>query len=514
MKNLLLITAILISNLCNAQYLMPVDGFWYTSTIDAGILYDDGGANGNYINGGLGALTIYPTDQTNDKIVLQFLEFEVEYQANCGYDYLEVYDGDDMSNLIGVYCGTSLPDVIQSTHTTGAVTLQWSSDGSVTDAGFKIDISVIDPSTIVQLGDPNSTTTNGRVPSYGYYDYSWSALIYTAVEVGAPITISELQFDVENNINTTMTSQNIYMAHTTLDVFPNGSEPISSDVTISDWTLVYTGDIDWSQGWNTITLDNEFSYNGSGNLLIKTTNEHGSWTTSYPEFRYTAKTNSVVYNYNDGTFPSSSGFRNSYRPNMKLGHGGGGGALPIELIEFNAIVNEDIVEISWTTASEINNDYFIVEKSQDALEWTITIETKGAGNSVNIINYFEIDSNPLRGLSYYRLTQVDFNGEQETFNIIPVENAIKGEGIMNIYPNPVNKGECISLSFESLHLYFDEILVVLRDIRGNEAYSIIQFVDCKDGLVVIDIPRHLASGTYLVVATSENLLFSKKIIIK
>jgi hypothetical protein len=120
----------------------------------------------------------------------------------------------------------------------------------------------------------------------------------------------------------------------------------------------------------------------------------------------------------------------------------------------------------------------------------------------------------LRGLSYYRLTQVDFDGEQETFNIIPVENAIKGEGIMNIYPNPVNKGECISLSFESLHRDKQEILVVLRDIRGNEAYSIIKFVDCEDGLVVIDIPHHLTSGTYLVVATSENLLYSKKIIIK
>mgnify|MGYP003650077142 CR=1 FL=1 len=190
------------------------------------------------------------------------------------------------------------------------------------------------------------------------------------------------------------------------------------------------------------------------------------------------------------------------------------GFLPIELIEFNAIMNGDRVEISWTTASEINNDYFIVEKSEDAIIWDYVIESKGSGNSNFIINYFEIDNNPLMGLFYYRLTQVDFDGEQETFNIIPVENAIKGEGIMNIYPNPVNEGECISLSLESLHLYFDEILVVLRDMRGNEAHSIIQFTDCEDGLIVIDIPHHLASGIYLVVATSENLLYSKKIIIK
>ena len=191
-----------------------------------------------------------------------------------------------------------------------------------------------------------------------------------------------------------------------------------------------------------------------------------------------------------------------------------GGVLPIELIHFNAIMSEDRVEISWTTASEINNDYFVVEKSEDALVWSEVITAKGSGNSNYIINYFEVDNNPLIGLSYYRLTQVDFDGGQETFNIIPVENAIMGEGIMNIYPNPVNKGECISLSFESLYRDKQEILVVLRDISGSEAYSMIKFVDCDDGLVVMDIPKHLTSGTYLVVATSENLLYSKKIIIK
>ena len=187
------------------------------------------------------------------------------------------------------------------------------------------------------------------------------------------------------------------------------------------------------------------------------------------------------------------------------------GFLPIELIDFNAIMNEDRVEISWTTASEINNDYFIVEKSEDGFDWEFAIETQGSGNSNLIINYFEIDNKPLRGLSYYRLTQVDFDGKQETFNVIPVENV---GGIMDIYPNPVNKGECINLSFESLHKNKQEILVVLRDIRGNEAYSIIKFVDCDNGLVVIDIPHNLTSGTYLVVATSENLLYSKRIIIK
>ena len=191
-----------------------------------------------------------------------------------------------------------------------------------------------------------------------------------------------------------------------------------------------------------------------------------------------------------------------------------GGFLPIDLIDFNAIINGGIAEISWTTMSEANNDYFIIERSADAFNWERVIETYGAGNSNIIINYFEVDNTPLLGLSYYRLTQVDYDGQRETFNIIPVENSVKGKGIMNVYPNPVNKGECISLSFEILHRNNQEILVLLRDIRGVEVYSKIEIVNCDNGLVVMDIPQHLTSGTYLVVAASENLLYSKRIIIK
>ena len=97
-----------------------------------------------------------------------------------------------------------------------------------------------------------------------------------------------------------------------------------------------------------------------------------------------------------------------------------GGVLPIELIYFNAIMNEDRVEITWTTASEINNDYFIVEKSEDAMDWVEVIKVSGAGHSVSMIDYLEIDNNPFGGLSYYRLTQVDFDGERETFNSVSV----------------------------------------------------------------------------------------------
>ena len=343
--------------------------------------------------------------------------------------YLRLYSGEGGTLLISNDDDCGLQSTISWTcTTTGAYSILLTRytcnnlNGS-TSMSYSVSDPVVEPN-IVQLGDPNSSTSDGRVPSYGLYEYSWSGLIYTATEVGDPITINELQFDVKNSVSLTMTNQTIYMAHTTLDVFPNGNEPISGDVTTSDWTLVYSGDITWNQGWNPIALDNQFSYNGSGNLLIKTTNEHGSWTWSYPEFRYTAKTNSVVYNYADGAMPGSPGYRNEYRPNMKFGFVGI--PLPIELLEFYGNCNS----LHWSTYSENNNDYFLVESSIDGNNWRVEDKINGAGNSLETINY-SLSINPIV-LTYYRLTQYDFNGDYEVFKVISIDCSSSND-IIGIY---------------------------------------------------------------------------------
>ena len=483
-----------------AQQLMHTDGSVQTWTTDAGILYDDGGPTGDYTNNGLGTLTIYHTDQVNDKIYLQFTEFRIEYQATCGYDYLEIYDGDDLSNLIGKYCGTTSPNSVQSTHSTGAVTLVWSSDISVVDAGFEIDVSVVNPMTVVQLGDPNSTTTDGRVPSYGYYDYSWSALIYGAAEVGVPIIIDEIQFDVDNNINTTMNNQKIFMAHTTMNTFPNGSEPVDGDIEISDWTLVYTGDITWTHGWNAITLDAPFMYNGLGNLLIKTINEHGSWTFDYPEFRYTAKANTVVYNYADGGMPGPLGWRNNLRPNMRLGFGGGGGSLPIVLTSFTGETTENnTVNLSWEVLSQVNNDYFTIERSLDCREWEVVGKIEGAGNNNTGMSYNLLDDNPYRGLSYYRLSQTDYDGRYEIFDPISVEVSEYNTVGLNIIPNP-------AIDYIQLELVYPYDHPINHDVKiynsqGKEVYDMFYMGELENFSINI---KKLKPGYYVVNTKSDN----------
>ncbi len=88
-----------------------------------------------------------------------------------------------------------------------------------------------------------------------------------------------------------------------------------------------------------------------------------------------------------------------------------GSSLPIELLFFGVTVIENSVEIHWQTASETNNDYFTIERSQDLLRWKETARIDGAGNSSKLLNYSTVDSPPIVGTYYYRLKQTDFNGQ-------------------------------------------------------------------------------------------------------
>ena len=96
--------------------------------------------------------------------------------------------------------------------------------------------------------------------------------------------------------------------------------------------------------------------------------------------------------------------------------------LPIELLsnEVNCIDNN--VVVSWSTASETNNNFFTIEKSTDGINFISIGTVLGAGTSTSVLNYSFIDFNPNAGLAYYRLKQTDYDGMSETFSILSSEN--------------------------------------------------------------------------------------------
>ena len=87
------------------------------------------------------------------------------------------------------------------------------------------------------------------------------------------------------------------------------------------------------------------------------------------------------------------------------------GMLPVKLISFNAVLNNKKVNCTWETASEINNDYFTLERSNDGGDFESIATIKGKGNSSVASHYNFTDYAPLAGTSYYRLKQTDYDGK-------------------------------------------------------------------------------------------------------
>lgn len=110
--------------------------------------------------------------------------------------------------------------------------------------------------------------------------------------------------------------------------------------------------------------------------------------------------------------------------------------LPIELVEFNATDEDDVVLTSWITATEVDNDFFEVERSADGITFERITVVDGAGYSQTLLTYGYSDEMPLPGTSFYRLKQVDFNGAATYSTIVPVTRSANAD-VLRIWPNPV-----------------------------------------------------------------------------
>jgi hypothetical protein len=95
--------------------------------------------------------------------------------------------------------------------------------------------------------------------------------------------------------------------------------------------------------------------------------------------------------------------------------------LPIELLSFQAEKKDYGIFLTWETATELNNDYFLLQRSMDCLEWEHLYVIESEGNSLYKKEYNYLDGSPKDGFNYYRLSQFDLNGESETFDIIQCE---------------------------------------------------------------------------------------------
>lgn len=95
--------------------------------------------------------------------------------------------------------------------------------------------------------------------------------------------------------------------------------------------------------------------------------------------------------------------------------------LPVEFISLTSLSDEKTIVLNWITASETNNDYFTVERSENGLDFDVLDIVAGAGNSNTIKEYIFNDPVPLNGTSYYRIKQTDYDGKYSYSEITSVE---------------------------------------------------------------------------------------------
>lgn len=123
--------------------------------------------------------------------------------------------------------------------------------------------------------------------------------------------------------------------------------------------------------------------------------------------------------------------------------------LPISLLDFQCKLNNLQVDIFWETATEINNDFFTVERAADGINFSPILTKKGAGNSNEVLMYSDIDQNPLPNISYYRLKQTDFDGKYSYSNVVSIINKnLENSFDFVIYPNPAEYELFISINSE------------------------------------------------------------------
>ncbi len=271
-------------------------------------------------------------------------------------------------------------------------------------------------------------------------------------------------------------------------ISPNGGE------------LWYTGaqkNISWV--WSdTSNVTIEYSYGTGWNLIVADHPNTGEYQWTIPNLntnqalvKISKADDSGVYDMSDYPF--------SIRP-----------FIPVELVSFNASVLTDKITINWSTATELNNFGFEVQRSIDNSDFFTIGFTDGYGTTTEPRDYFFNDNNVVPGKYYYRLKQVDYDGIFEFSDIIEADFVGPTEFKLNQnYPNPFNPSTVISYAIPGSEF----VTLKIYDMLGNEV-SVLINEEQPAGTYKIEFnSTSLSSGTYLYRIQAGSFVETRKMIL-
>lgn len=175
-----------------------------------------------------------------------------------------------------------------------------------------------------------------------------------------------------------------------------------------------------------------------------------------------------------------------------------GNVLPIALTQFDAKLDKGRAILNWQTLTELNLAYFEILRSSDGLNYQTIAKVNGVEKSTSPKYYSFIDDQPIKGFSYYRIRQVDYNGSY-SYSSTASLNLSPSIKLFGLYPNPVESNITGSIEMHTEGSLLSEIL----DIRGSVITS--KIFNLSQGLNTISLETdHLEQGVYFIRLSGEN----------
>ncbi|MEQ8714919.1 MAG: LamG-like jellyroll fold domain-containing protein [Cyclobacteriaceae bacterium] len=187
-----------------------------------------------------------------------------------------------------------------------------------------------------------------------------------------------------------------------------------------------------------------------------------------------------------------------------FGTGTENSSLPVTWMAFEAFENEDQeVELHWSTASELNNDRFEIEKSFDGRTFHVIGQIVGNGTTNSLSDYQFIDTEPFNGINYYRLRQVDYDGADDYSELVSVFVDVQREYNITLSPNPTFDVTTLSIEWES----DDDYAVGIFDMMGRK----LGVVHSKFSKLNLDLST-LPKGMYIIKIHTGDRVVARKLI--
>lgn len=455
---------------------------------DAGIYYDDGGAGSNYSDNINSIYRTFCPSTEGECVRLTFASFET-YNSN---DYLVIQNGPAQnSTSIASLSGNlnaSVPFSYQATNSSGCLTVRFTSSSIYNDPGWAASISNV-PCTEAQPVN-NSDCSNatpicsntsftgvsngpGIVTNEGcdacltgeVYSNWYTFTVQSGGTIGltiAPNSTADYDFTLYKGSCGGTMERCSFAPQTGNTGLGNGASDTSEGVTGDSWV-------------STINVN-------AGDVFYLMIN---SWTATGPGFN-------LVWNLTNGASLDCT-------------------ILPVELAEFEVSYDplEKGANIFWKTETEKDNDHFILEKSVNNEDFEPLYKIEGAGTTSHSTEYFAFDPNVSYGVSYYRLKQVDENGEFEYSEVRSIHVFEESLDKLTISPNPTN--DHVRLFFNSY--YKDDARLIVSDFTGKALIEKNINVQKSGNAVILDV-SDFEKGIYVVKIVTNQKIYSGRIIKK